>query len=155
MGKLKRLFVCESCGRPSSQWTGRCTACGSWGSVSEHPAGTGVPSARPVRPVLTLAADSEERRFSTGLGSVDRVLGGGLVPGSVVLLAGAPGIGKSTLLLQLVSRLHESGHPCLLASGEEARGQVAGRARRLGIGGQDLGFVPGRDLGDVLAMRAT
>ena len=79
------------------------------------------------------------------------MLGGGLVPASVILLAGAPGIGKSTLLLQLASRLAEAGHPCLLASGEEARGQVAARARRLELDGNALGYMPGRDLADVVA----
>ncbi len=79
------------------------------------------------------------------------MLGGGLVPGSVVLLAGAPGIGKSTLLLQLASSLTAAGHPCLLASGEEARGQVTARARRLGLKVDGLGYVPGRDLSQVVA----
>ncbi|HEV8421381.1 MAG TPA: AAA family ATPase, partial [Actinomycetota bacterium] len=101
-------------------------------------------------PVLTLVSDEGGRRISTGFLSVDRVLGGGLVPGSAVLLAGAPGIGKSTLLLQLASRLTGAGHPCLLASGEEARAQVASRARRLEIDGEPLMFVPGRDLLEVL-----
>jgi DNA repair protein RadA/Sms len=121
--------------------------------VSEHPTGgalraAGVASHRPS--VLTLVPSEQERRISTGFPSVDRVLGGGLVPGSAVLLAGAPGIGKSTLLLQLASRLSGAGHPCLLASGEEARAQVAARARRLGIDGDGLRFVPGRDLSGVL-----
>jgi DNA repair protein RadA/Sms len=79
------------------------------------------------------------------------VLGGGLVPGSVVLLAGAPGIGKSTLLLQLASSLTGAGHSCLLASGEEARGQVAARGRRLGLRSGGIGYVSGRDLSQVLA----
>jgi DNA repair protein RadA/Sms len=101
--------------------------------------------------VLTLAPDPEERRISTGFSHVDRVLGGGLVPGSVVLLAGAPGIGKSTLLLQLGAHLTEAGHSCLLASGEEAHRQVAARAFRLGLRPEALEFVTGRDLGGVLA----
>jgi DNA repair protein RadA/Sms len=101
--------------------------------------------------VLDLVPDPEERRIPTGFPGVDRVLGGGLVRGSVVLLAGAPGIGKSTLLLQLASSLSGAGYPCLLASGEEARGQVASRARRLGLDGESLRYVPGRDLDDVLA----
>jgi DNA repair protein RadA/Sms len=100
--------------------------------------------------VLTLVSDEEGHRIPTGFSSVDRVLGGGLVSGSVVLLAGAPGIGKSTLLLQLASRLTAAGHPCLLASGEEARAQVASRAGRLGIDGGSLTFLPGRDLPEVL-----
>jgi len=100
---------------------------------------------------LSLAEGSEDHRIRTGFRGVDRVLGGGLVPGSVVLLAGAPGIGKSTLLLQLASSLTAAGHPCLLASGEEARGQVTARARRLGLKVDGLGYVPGRDLSQVVA----
>jgi DNA repair protein RadA/Sms len=100
---------------------------------------------------LSLAREEEEHRIRTGFRGVDRVLGGGLVPGSVVLLAGAPGIGKSTLLLQLASSLAAAGHPCLLASGEEARGQVAARARRLGLRAEGLGYVSGRDLSQVVA----
>jgi len=102
-------------------------------------------------PIQDLAHQAEERRIGTGFAGVDRILGGGLVPGSVVLVAGAPGIGKSTLLLQLASRLTVAGHPCLIASGEEARGQVALRARRLGVDGAGLSFAPGRELSDVLA----
>jgi DNA repair protein RadA/Sms len=91
-----------------------------------------------------------EERFSTGMPGVDRVLGGGLVPGSVVLLAGEPGIGKSTLLLQLTANLASGAGPCLYASGEESRGQVASRARRLGIQPEAATFVPGRELPAVL-----
>ncbi len=120
--------------------------------MSEHPAGSsGARHGGTLPAVLTLAPDPEEHRVSTSFAGVDRVLGGGLVPASVILLAGAPGIGKSTLLLQLASRLTGAGHPCLLASGEEARGQVAARARRLGLEGGALGYVAGRDLGAVLA----
>lgn len=152
MGKVKRLFVCSSCEHPAGQWSGKCSSCGAWGTVGEHPAGSGaraVAGARPFR-IATLAPDPEEHRISTGFPGLDRVVGGGLVPGSTLLLAGAPGIGKSTLLLQLASRLSRAGHSCLVASGEEARGQVAARARRLGLPGEDLGYVPGRDLEEVL-----
>ena len=124
--------------------------------MSEHPAGSsGARRGGSPPAVLTLAPDPEERRIPTAFPGVDRVLGGGLVPASVILLAGAPGIGKSTLLLQLASRLTGAGHPCLLASGEEARGQVAARARRLGIEGAALGYLVGRNLGDVLAAART
>jgi DNA repair protein RadA/Sms len=150
VGKLKRMFVCDSCGRPAAQWSGRCAACGGWGTVSEHPAGSGTPSGASRPAILTLAPDDEASRFSTGSPGVDRVLGGGLVPRSVVLVAGAPGTGKSTLLLQLASRLTEAGHPCLIASGEEAPGQVAARARRLGLDGAALRYVAGRELPNVL-----
>jgi DNA repair protein RadA/Sms len=154
MGKVRRLFVCSTCERPSAQWSGRCSSCGEWGTVTEHPVGTagggrgGTPVA--VQP-LDLARSVEEHRIRTGFQGVDRVLGGGLVPGSVVLLAGAPGIGKSTLLLQLASGLSAAGHPCLLASGEEARDQVAARARRLGVPTDGLAYVGGRDLSQVVA----
>jgi DNA repair protein RadA/Sms len=151
VGKLKRMFVCANCGRPSAQWSGRCSVCGDWGTVSEHPAGSGRSDRTPPPAIATLAADPEEHRFSTGSPGVDRVLGGGLVPGTVVLVAGAPGTGKSTLLLQLASRLTEAGHPCLLASGEEGRSQVAARAHRLCLNGEALRYVSGRELPAVLA----
>ncbi len=152
MGKIKRLFVCSSCGRPSAQWAGRCSTCGEWGTVDERAAAAshGAHTDGATALVEDLAPQAEEHRIGTGVEGVDRVLGGGLVPGSVVLVAGAPGIGKSTLLLQLASRLTDAGHPCLIASGEEARGQVAARARRLGVDGSALSFVPGRELGDLL-----
>jgi DNA repair protein RadA/Sms len=89
---------------------------------------------------------ADERRVSTGLPGVDRVLGGGLVPSTVALLAGEPGIGKSTLLLQMVANLSAAGLPCLFASGEESRRQVSSRAHRLGIDGSSLSFVTGREL---------
>jgi DNA repair protein RadA/Sms len=93
-------------------------------------------------------------RVRTGIAGVDRVLGGGLVPATVGLLAGEPGIGKSTLLLQLVASLAGAGHACLLASGEESREQVAMRASRLGVPAERISFVPGRELGDVLSAAA-
>jgi DNA repair protein RadA/Sms len=100
---------------------------------------------------LTLGHDGEvERRVSTGFPGIDRVLGGGLVPATVALLAGEPGIGKSTLPLQLVANLSTTGLPCLLACGEESRAQVALRARRLGVPGEALSFVSGRELDAVI-----
>jgi DNA repair protein RadA/Sms len=102
-------------------------------------------------PVPLAMTDEAEPRLSTGLRGVDRVLGGGLVAASVVLIAGEPGIGKSTLLLHLLANLAAAGHDCLLASGEESRAQVAGRARRLGLPATAGAFVPGRDLPTVLS----
>lgn len=99
---------------------------------------------------LVLEREEPDRRLRTGFGGVDRVLGGGLVPGSVVLLAGEPGVGKSTLLLQMVAALAARGASCLYASGEESRGQVAGRAGRLGLPPGAASFVPGRELSDVV-----
>jgi DNA repair protein RadA/Sms len=154
VGKVKRLFVCANCERPAPQWSGRCPSCGEWGTIGEHPAGRSLRAVGGGSPVaaevLSLAPDVEERRIGTGLAAVDRVLGGGLVPGSVVLVAGAPGAGKSTLLLQLASRLARAGSPCLIASGEESRAQVAARVRRLGVDGDSLGYIPGRDLEEVV-----
>jgi len=91
-----------------------------------------------------------DRRVSTGSDAIDRVLGGGLVSSSVTLLAGEPGIGKSTLLLHLVAQLSAMGLPCLVASGEESHAQVGARARRLGLPGTELTFAPGRDLEEVI-----
>ena len=149
MGKVRTSLACTSCGQQVGQWVGRCPGCGDWGTMQER--GPGAASA-PV-PALTLgsAGDAVDgHRAPTGFAGVDRVLGGGLVPGTVALLAGEPGIGKSTLLLQLVANLSAAGLPCLLACGEESREQVAMRATRLGIDGDTVSFVPGRELGEVL-----
>lgn len=144
------MLACTECGQPAARWAGRCGACGAWGTVAERPSEA---PARPGRPSVTVVSGGPEleRRVPTGLAGVDRVLGGGLVPASVALLAGEPGIGKSTLLLHLMSRLADAGLPCLLASGEESHAQVAARARRLGIHTEGISYIPGRDLADVLA----
>jgi DNA repair protein RadA/Sms len=102
-----------------------------------------------VRP-LVMTSEEPEERLSTGFEGMDRVLGGGLVPGSVVLVAGEPGIGKSTLLLQVVATLASAGRGALVASGEETRAQVSARARRLRLSSDGATFVPGRDLPSVL-----
>jgi DNA repair protein RadA/Sms len=134
---------------------GRCPGCGAWGTVGEATAAVVHGERAEVRS-LTLPAEEPDRRLRTGFDGVDRVLGGGLVPGSVVLLAGEPGIGKSTLVLQIVANLAAAGQACLVASGEETRSQVAGRARRLGIHPDAGSFVSGRDLPAVVdATRAS
>ena len=107
-----------------------------------------------VVPLFGSSADADDVRLSTGLPGLDRVLGGGVVPGSVVLLAGEPGIGKSTRILQAVAGLAGSGTPAVVASGEESRAQVAGRAGRLGLRGEALRYAAGRDLEQVLAAAA-
>jgi DNA repair protein RadA/Sms len=149
MAKVRTLLACRDCGQQLARWAGRCPGCGGWGTIEERAAtevaGAGVE-------VGSLAHDGDDdRRVSTGFAGVDRVLGGGLVPGSVALLAGEPGIGKSTLLLQMVANLSAAGLSCLLASGEESRGQVASRARRLGVDGGAVSFVSGRELPSVVA----
>jgi DNA repair protein RadA/Sms len=145
MAKVRTLLECTECRQQVARWVGRCPGCGGWGTVHEAaPVGA-------VASLQALAPDAEdEPRASTGFPGVDRVLGGGLVPGSVTLLAGEPGIGKSTLLLQVVANLSAAGRPCVLASGEESRAQVARRARRVGIDGRAISYLPGRELGDVL-----
>jgi DNA repair protein RadA/Sms len=117
--------VCATCGHSSPRWFGRCPDCGEWGAAQE-PAGSEA-----VRITSLDAGGSERSRIGTGLPEIDRVLGGGLVEGSVVLLAGEPGIGKSTLMLQLLDGVARSGRKTLLASGEESLAQVALRAGRL------------------------
>jgi DNA repair protein RadA/Sms len=148
MARPRTIFTCSGCRQQVAQWVGRCPGCGAWGTIegSVGAAGGAAP------PVLTLGASSEaDVRVTTGLQALDRVLGGGLVPGSVILLAGEPGIGKSTLLLHLLGRLSEAQRPCLLVSGEESHAQVAARSRRLGVAGDAVDFAPGRDLAAVLA----
>ena len=126
---------CRACGFASPKWFGRCPECGGWSTAGEK--GPSETSAE----IRTLSAGSTPApRASTGVEEVDRVLGGGLVPGSVILLAGEPGIGKSTLMLQLIAGAMERGTRCLLATGEESLDQVAGRAQRLGL---DLGAIKG------------
>jgi DNA repair protein RadA/Sms len=143
--KVRTLLECTECRQQVARWVGRCPGCGGWGTIHEAAAAGSSSS------LQTLAPDAEdEPRASTGFTGVDRVLGDGLVPGSVTLLAGEPGIGKSTLLLQVVANLSAAGRPCVLASGEESRAQVARRARRLGIDGRVISYLPGRELADVL-----
>jgi DNA repair protein RadA/Sms len=135
------------------QWSGRCPGCGGWGTVERTTQVTGGARSRPGPDAVPLLASvGAERRVKSGLAGVDRVLGGGLVEASVNLLAGEPGIGKSTLLLQLVAGLSAAGHRCLLVSGEESLAQVSARARRLGLSTEALTFAPGRDLAQVIEL---
>jgi DNA repair protein RadA/Sms len=155
MGRVRALLACADCGHPAAQWAGRCASCGAWGTIAERPR-PGPPGSRAVAVAALATAEEPQRRVSTGVAGMDRVLGGGLVPASVTLLAGEPGIGKSTLLLQLMARLSDAGLTCLLASGEESRAQVASRAGRLGLEASSISFVPGRELPTVVeAARAT
>jgi DNA repair protein RadA/Sms len=139
MKKTKTVYVCDACGGKSLRWAGQCPDCGAWNTLTEtqtlagnRPAaaqGAGAPS--PLES-LDQAQHRETPRFATGLDELDRVLGGGLVPGSVILIGGDPGIGKSTLLLQATASLAR-GRPVLYVSGEESLSQVGLRARRLEV----------------------
>lgn len=144
------MYSCADCGQQMAQWVGRCPGCGAWGTIDEAPVRQTAPSARPATSVTLDSAPTDERRIATGFDGLDRVLGGGLVPASVVLLAGEPGIGKSTLLLSVIGNLTGGGLSCLLVSGEESHAQVASRARRIGVSGEAVRFASGRDLHQVI-----
>ena len=149
MVKTRTVMACRECRQQVAQWVGRCPGCEAWGTVEEvvgYPGAGGGSSS-----VRSMGDTSPDERIATGIAGLDRVLGGGLVPGSVTLLAGEPGIGKSTLVLQLLAGLAGRGRACLLVSGEESGAQVAARARRLHIDGPDASFAPGRDLGAVVS----
>lgn len=149
-------FFCTSCGNESLKWEGRCPACGDWNTMAEAPdrdaggAGGGSrarpadPARREPRPLREMDGESAERR-GTGIGELDLLLGGGLVPGSLVLLGGPPGVGKSTLLLQIAAEMEAAGGKTLYVSGEESADQVRMRADRLGNGASDVTFLPSTD----------
>ena len=142
MGRTRSLYVCSTCAYESPRWLGRCPSCSSWNTLTEHaptPVGgaAGAPrSAGPPPPSVRLdeVQALAEERLCTGMTEFDRVLGGGLVAGSVVLIGGEPGIGKSTLLLQALMELDAAAVPTLLVSGEESPAQVKLRERRLAAG---------------------
>jgi DNA repair protein RadA/Sms len=148
MTKVKTVFACQNCGFQAPKWLGKCPECGSWNSFVEEPIPTPVPDrpvpsiaipGRDVSPQSILAIEtSDEGRLRTEMGEFDRVLGGGLVIGSVVLIGGDPGIGKSTLLLQALDKLARRGVRVLYVSGEESLRQTKMRADRIGVSSKDL-----------------
>ena len=156
--KAKTLFYCTECGNETAKWAGKCPACGAWNTIveqPERPKGTGKGASvrvgmtrRRACPVTDLTAD-EEIRFPTGMGELDRVLGGGAVKGSLVLVGGAPGIGKSTLMLQICSQLCRFAK-VLYVSGEESPHQLKMRAERLKVASGNLYVLSETCLGDVL-----
>ena len=157
MAKTKTVFYCTNCGNETPKWQGRCPACGAWNTLQEHiekptPAGRAksapVGLSRKAQRIQDVTTDSEIR-FCTGMGELDRVLGGGAVAGSLVLVGGAPGIGKSTLLLQICSSLCQ-GRTVLYVSGEESERQLKLRAQRLGVSPQDLFILSETRLSDIL-----
>ena len=155
--KEKTKFYCTDCGNETAKWFGQCPACGSWNTLVEAPAAqksksgaAKTASARPnSRAYLLREIDTEEEiRFSTGIGELDRVLGGGAVRGSMVLVGGAPGIGKSTLLLQICGLLPRE--RILYVTGEESRRQLKMRAARLGVDGESLYVLAETNLGQII-----
>ncbi len=160
MPKAKSVFFCQECGYESAKWMGQCPACHAWNSFVEEPkassrtgsAGNAArhPSRMPVR-ISEVSAEKDER-LMTGIGELDRVLGGGIVKGSLVLIGGDPGIGKSTLLLQVFLKLSEEGHKLLYISGEESLGQIRMRAERLSGGARELLLLCETDLSAIEAV---
>lgn len=161
MAKTKTTFVCQHCGASYPKWTGKCDNCGQWNSLVEQaPASQGKSvvarssaSGRVLTPqtMQSISAAEEIERMGTGYDDLDVVLGGGILPGGVLLMAGQPGIGKSTLLLQVASEIGKN-HPVLYASGEESASQVKLRAERLGANTREqLHFVASTSADDIAA----
>ena len=159
----KSVYACTACGGQSSKWVGQCPDCGAWNSLQESVAppvattgrfgGYGGTAEAAVRTLASIATGTETR-LTTGLDELDRVLGGGLVAGSVVLIGGDPGIGKSTLLLQALASL-SARVPALYVTGEESAEQVSLRARRLGVSGDRLRLLTETGVERILAHAAT
>ena len=156
MKKTKTSYYCTACGNETPQWYGKCPACGAWGTVEEHvqaaapaPGRAAAASREPKK--LSQVMGGDEIRFSTGIGELDRVLGGGAVLGSLVLISGAPGIGKSTLLLQICSELCRF-RSVLYVSGEESEKQLKMRAMRLGLNSDALMVLAETNLSQVLTI---
>ena len=157
MPKLRTVHRCTDCGSAAPRWSGRCAACGAWNSLVEEvdevrPASAAAPLVLADRPVPLAHVDlGEWAPTPTGISELDRVLGGGLVPGSATLVGGEPGIGKSTLLLQALASLAARGAPCLLVTAEESKQQVKLRAQRLHACDPGLWLVAETSLPGILA----
>ncbi|PPD28548.1 MAG: DNA repair protein RadA [Hyphomicrobium sp.] len=158
----KNSFVCQSCGTTASRWAGKCVGCGEWNTMAEEtdagPApGSGITKStrgRAVKLESLTGSTAEAPRFSTGSVELDRVSGGGIVPGSAILIGGEPGIGKSTLLLQLTASLARAGRRAIYFSGEEAVAQVRLRAERLGVADAPVALAAETNVANILATLA-
>lgn len=155
MARISPVFICRSCGGETLKWQGQCPHCAEWNSLEQRagrsPEGVGRVAAEPR--LIGTGPEGLEERQGAGQEELDRVFGGGIVPGSVTLLGGDPGIGKSTLLLQVAAHVAAT-QPVLYATGEESVAQVDGRARRLGLAAASLAVVTENDLESILALAA-
>ncbi|WP_424940239.1 DNA repair protein RadA [Aliiroseovarius sp. S253] len=158
MAKAQKSFTCSACGASSSKWSGRCEACGEWNSIVEEAPLSAGPSPKSLggkrgASIALTDLSTEEApppRTECGMGELDRVLGGGLVPGSAILVGGDPGIGKSTLLLQAAAHFAQAGLPTIYVSGEEASAQVRMRAQRLGLTDAPVRLAAETNLRDIM-----
>ncbi len=154
MKKEKTKFVCSSCGYESIRWLGKCPECDSWNTFAEEVVAKPEPAGRKSYSgdlnigKLNKIESSTIKRFSSGIGELDRTLGGGFVPGSVILLGGEPGIGKSTILLQSLAALQK---PSLYVTGEESLQQIKMRAERLGVTSDLITILAETDIAKILA----
>jgi len=156
MSRRTLSFVCQNCGAASPRWQGKCEACGEWNTLSEEgadrPAGPRKPGKGRLFALESLAGDTQDApRLASGIGELDRVTGGGFVRGSVLLLGGDPGIGKSTLLIQTTAALASAGHRVVYISGEEAVAQVRLRAERLGLRDAPVELASQTSVEDIIA----
>lgn len=162
MAKPKRRYICQACGSVSFRWQGQCADCGEWNTLAEEAPATVFSAKHDLssggRAIAFEALDAPGevlKRRTTGLAEFDRALGGGLVPGSAVLMGGDPGIGKSTLLLQAAAKIALSGGNAVYISGEEAAGQVRMRADRLGLANAPIALAAATSVRDILTSLAT
>ena len=157
MAKPADRYVCQACGAVSSKWSGRCDSCGEWNSIVEEipmdtiPRGMKAGKGKTVELVDLKGESKQPKRWQSGIAEFDRTCGGGLVPGSAVLIGGDPGIGKSTILLQAMAALSQSGRSCLYISGEEAVAQIRLRAARLDLEDAPLQLGSETNLRNILA----
>ena len=158
MAKSSKHYSCQSCGAVTSKWSGKCESCFEWNTIVEEvvesvPKGLGNKRKGNHLQTVPLKGETSERkpRHITGIAELDRVTGGGLVPGSAILIGGDPGIGKSTLLLQAVCKLAQSGKSCLYVSGEEAVDQIRMRAQRLELENSPVALAAATSVRDIIA----
>ncbi len=163
MAAPKAQYVCNSCGNVTSKWAGKCDACNTWGSISEEPVSqvfsiaksSKRSSSNKIEYFSLEASDENLKRLDTGIEELNRVLGGGLVLGSATLVGGDPGIGKSTILLQAAAQIALKNHKCVYITGEESVGQVAMRAKRLGLDKAPVEIASATNVEDILASLKT